>query len=105
MPRWPDKTGTTKPPRPVHLSELCSICGLYPVHPDYTAWSCEHGTWNLADDFDSGQQPEITATNEELRSALLASLDEDTLRELLAARTAPPAEDEVEKDTKTAAKK
>ena len=58
MPRWPDKTektGGTKPPRPTHLSELCSECGQYEVHPDYKAWSCEHGTWNLADDFESGQ--------------------------------------------------
>jgi len=107
MPRWPDKTGTTKPPRPAHLAELCSECGLYPVHPDYTFWSCEHGQWNLAEDFDNGQQPpEGAASEDELRAAVLASLDEDTLRELLAAKTAP-VEDEppVEKDAKTAAKK
>ena len=38
-----------KPPRPAHLSELCSECGQYEVHPDYKAWSCEHGSWNFAD--------------------------------------------------------
>jgi hypothetical protein len=47
----PPKKKVTKAPRPVHLAELCSECGLYPVHPDYTSWSCEHGTWNLADDY------------------------------------------------------
>ena len=56
--------------------------------PGYAAWSCEHGTWTFAPS--DVPAPEAAASEEEIRAALLASLDEATLRELLDAKTAPP---------------
>ena len=85
-----------KPPRPKHLSELCSECGQHEVHPDYAAWSCEHGTWNLADDFDNEAAAEAEPVSEEdARAGVLASLTDEELQALLEARTAgstPPGE-------------
>lgn len=82
-----DTESVTKPPRPVHLSELCSECGQHEVHPDYAAWSCEHGTWNLADDFDGPAEIE-PVSEEDARAAMLAGLDVQTLTALLAEKTA-----------------
>lgn len=53
---WQDVTPLirTKPKRPALLRDLCPFCGAdWPLHPEYAAWSCQHGTWNLADDFDN----------------------------------------------------
>jgi len=91
-----DEAGVVvKPPRPVHLSELCSECGQYEVHPDYTAWSCEHGTWDLANDFDSpaaGGEPRAQLSPEDQKAAWLAELSEDELLALLNSKQPPPTE-------------
>ena len=94
-PRKKTEAEAVKPPRPKHLSELCSECGQHDVHPDYAAWSCEHGTWNLADDFDNEAEPvEEPVSDEDARAAVLASLSDEELQALLEARTAQttPAE-------------
>ena len=95
-PRKKTEAEAVKPPRPKHLSELCSECGQHDVHPDYAAWSCEHGTWNLADDFDNEAEPVEAepVSEEDARAAVLASLSDEELQALLEARTAQttPAE-------------
>jgi hypothetical protein len=68
-------------PAPEHANQVCAPCGQHPLHPSTTAFTCEHGTWIFTPPESSKETPE------EARAALLASLDEDELRALLAAKT------------------
>ena len=69
---------------PATSVQLCGICEPTTVDPSTTTYGCEHGTW-VFDPSVTG--PEATASEDELRAALLSSLDEATLRDLLAAKT------------------
>lgn len=73
---------------PATSTQLCDVCPSTAIDPGTTAYGCEHGSW-VFDPAVTG--PEATASEDELRAALLSSLDEATLRDLLAAKTAPPA--------------
>lgn len=73
---------------PASSTALCGECEPSTLDPSTTAYGCEHGSW-VFDPAVTG--PEATASEDELRAALLSSLDEATLRDLLAAKTAPPA--------------
>lgn len=77
------KTG----PAPATTTAVCPDCPAAPLEATTTVYGCEHGTWT----FDPSTTPEVNASEDELRAALLSSLDEATLRDLLAAKTAPPA--------------
>jgi len=90
------KTG----PAPATTVGVCPDCPAAPLEPTTTSYGCEHGVWL----FDPASTPEASATEDELRAAILNSLDEGTLRDLLAAKTAPPAAEAVSEELTPAQK-
>lgn len=94
------KADTSVTTAPEHAALLCSICGQHPLDPSTSVFTCEHGTWT----FNAPGAPALPAGSpmEEQLAVLLASLDEETLQNLLDARIAantppPPAAEEQQK--------
>lgn len=84
-------TSKATDPAPLEAADLCGTCGQG-VHldPSTTAFSCEHGSWTFTPGEPAPAEPVAVEVTDELRAEVLGSLDEETLRALLA-KVAPPA--------------
>ena len=76
-------------PAPAHASDVCSECGVHPLDPTTTMFTCEHGT-TIFIPASPDAEPELTA--EEARAAVLAGMSDEELMAALEARTAKTAE-------------